>query len=177
MIEIEIIKIQVEEIDYSILSTNILNRVNKYNNKTRRETSAFVYYYLKKYKNIEVNFINNHPIIKNGYISISHSNEYVVIAYSTNRIGVDIEMERVISKRIINKMHSTTSNEFFRIWTKLEAYIKYSEIEGVDIRNINIDDINLYCFHKEVILDNNIYYLTVVCDNEVGENDIHIKTL
>lgn len=63
------------------------------------------------------------PIIKHGFISISHSNNYLIIAYSENPIGIDCELIRPIQLSLINKLKLDPINPMID-WCKRESVIK-----------------------------------------------------
>ena len=97
---------------------------------------CFAYYSLDKilsdiYKieNYEVEFINKKPYLKSRtkYFSISHSEEYLVIAISDFECGIDIEKIKkrdfvAISKRM--KFSCDKLEDFYKEWTKFEARYK-----------------------------------------------------
>lgn len=73
--------------------------------------------------------------LHNFYFNVSHSDDLTVIAVSDQNIGIDAEKLRTpnlkVAKRFcedeyayINKNPSPTA--FFEIWTKKEAYLKYT---------------------------------------------------
>jgi len=83
-------------------------------------------------ENREIEYKDKKPYLKNKkkFFSISHSNEYIVLAFSDYECGVDIEeiKERdfqAISKRM--KFNSATLEEFYVDWTKYEAEYKLGE--------------------------------------------------
>ena len=67
--------------------------------------------------------------IKGGFVSISHSRNLVVVAFSENPIGVDIEAadRRIDYKKIAERMKFENCNtpcDFFKCWTAYEADYK-----------------------------------------------------
>ena len=77
-------------------------------------------------------YIQNNPL----YYSISHSHDYVVCAFSKNKIGIDIEKIRDVDIQIMNQFATSNEkkyilkskkqlfNRFFTIYTLKEAYFK-----------------------------------------------------
>ncbi len=77
-------------------------------------------------------YIQNNPL----YYSISHSHDYVVCAFSKNKIGIDIEKIRDVDIQIMNQFATPNEkkyilkskkqlfNRFFTIYTLKEAYFK-----------------------------------------------------
>lgn len=71
------------------------------------------------------------PLLNEGYISISHSGEYKVMAISSKKVGIDIEKHRDINfQRIVSRFFKDTRisslNDFFGLWVKNEAYLKFT---------------------------------------------------
>lgn len=80
-------------------------------------------------KNSIVEFYGKKPFLKNRelFFSISHSGEYIVLAFSKFDCGVDIEKIKLrefeaISKRM--RFNCNTLKEFYVEWTKYEAEYK-----------------------------------------------------
>ena len=92
---------------------------------------------------------NGKPQINNDIginYSISHSNNIVICAVSRNNIGCDIEKIKTISSNIAERFFcegekaylndfsdSEFENEFFRLWTIKESYIKIDRKDGVKL--------------------------------------------
>ena len=81
--------------------------------------------------NREIEFVSGKPFLKTRekYFSISHSGEYIVLAFSDRDCGIDIEeiKERnfaAISKRMGFK--SDSKEDFYCEWTKYESEYKLS---------------------------------------------------
>lgn len=141
---------------------------------------------------------NGKPRINNDIginYSISHSDNIVICAVSRNNIGCDIEKIKKLSSNIaerffcegekayLNKFSdSDFENEFFRLWTIKESYIKMTGTGlriGLDSFEISFDkkaenraiikkkgrtencSIREYC-----IPDNNSYKISVCTENE-----------
>ena len=90
-------------------------------------------------------YIQNNPL----YYSISHSHDYVVCAFSKNKIGIDIEKIRDVDIQIMNQFATSNEkkyilkskkqlfNRFFTIYTLKEAYFK---MMGKNLNNmLNIE--------------------------------------
>lgn len=116
-----------------------------------------------KIKNRKIEFINKKPYLntREKYISISNSDEYLIIAVSDNECGVDIEkIKNRDFKSISKRMHfpANTLEEFYFDWTKYEAEFKL----GSKHKNI-----------KQTKLNN--YVLTAVSSNIQENFDIYIQ--
>ena len=102
------------------------------------------------YNNIFFNEYNK-PLIEGIFFNISHSYEYVVLAFSNNEIGIDIEKIRKVDLNIINGFCTDNEKDYilnskdkykslFEIYTLKESYFK---MLGTDLSNIkNVDLIN-----------------------------------
>mgnify|MGYP003291956360 CR=1 FL=1 len=69
------------------------------------------------------------------YFSISHSGEYIALAYDSKEIGIDIEKIGIFNQKISKKFFTVEENEYieksddknmasYKIWTSKEAYLK-----------------------------------------------------
>ena len=82
-----------------------------------------------KIENREIIFVEKKPVLKSGgkHFSISHSGDYIVLAFSDFNCGVDIEevTERDY-KKIAERMNFKSASliEFYNDWTKFEAEYK-----------------------------------------------------
>jgi hypothetical protein len=66
---------------------------------------------------------NDKPLLDQDFISLSHTGSLLAIAYHHQAIGIDIEMPRPISDRLINRLH-LDCNAPLESWCLKEAYIK-----------------------------------------------------
>ncbi len=118
---------------------------------------------LKEILNKEYN-IYNYEIIKNKngkpylkdnnlYFNISHKKKVIVIAFSYNEIGIDIEYidrDKNIKKTLLNSFFSKNEIEyidnnkekFFEVFTKKESYIKMLGKRVAEIKYIDIFDLD-----------------------------------
>lgn len=141
---------------------------------------------------------NGKPQINNDIginYSISHSNNIVICAVSRNNIGCDIEKIKTISSNIAERFFcegekaylkgfsdSEFENEFFRLWTIKESYIKMigtglrMGLAGFEIffdKNANKraiikrkDKIENCSIREYCIPDNNSYKISVCTEND-----------
>lgn len=87
---------------------------------------------LKDYYAIEertIDFVDNKPCLKNAekHFSISHSHEFIALAFSNFPCGIDIEKNTPRNtKKIANRMgfNVNTMDEFYAEWTTYEAKYK-----------------------------------------------------
>ena len=82
-----------------------------------------------KIEDREIEFVGKKPFLKNRkkFFSISHSNEFIALAFSDFDCGIDIEKIKLrefeeISKRMNFKCN--TLEEFYNEWTRYEAEYK-----------------------------------------------------
>lgn len=93
------------------------------------------------------------PYIKEvNHISISHSNDYIAIAFGKENIGIDIEepkekmlnlIPRILSEKEYRKFQMNPSTELAcKLWGAKEAVLKYIGDKNLDYRNdIQIENI------------------------------------
>ena len=91
---------------------------------------------------------------KNIHFSISHSGDFIAVATGENEVGIDIELLKDPTEKLIDRVCcenekvfiNTTENRakaFTEIWTKKEAYLKAlgtgidRELKSVDTTKIN----------------------------------------
>lgn len=77
---------------------------------------------------------NGKPYFKNRelYLSVSHSGDFAVCAVHSNPVGIDIELVRDFSDKILNNICNNEERfyigenavKFFEVWTAKEAYSK-----------------------------------------------------
>ncbi|MGT2929504.1 4'-phosphopantetheinyl transferase family protein [Streptococcus dentasini] len=140
---------------YRILSQKNTNRV-------LQSISAryMIFEYLKQNNStLKFNLSVNHcgrPIIigLNKFISISYSDNLVVVAISDSSVGIDVEnSKRKFPKIIIeNWQQEERLSDPFRIWTAKESYLKFL---GVGLKK-DLKDILIKCSsNTNIIIDNN----------------------
>ena len=129
-----------------LLPDNIINHCNKKKVLEKRNISISNYYKmsikLKELFNIDISdleFIDNKPIIKGCYISLSHTDKYYGFIISKEKVGIDIEniiANEKLAKRILdsNEYKEYEKNPIILTekWCLLECYYKM-------IGNMNID--------------------------------------
>ncbi len=125
-------------------------RISHINNDLRKKQSILAYSTLhfvlrKKYgidKPVILRDKNGKPFIKqNVYFNVSHSNNFVALAFSKNEIGIDIEKIRPIKRGVIKKY-----NLDLKTWTIKEAIIKANGLTLKEINNIKPNCENLGVF-------------------------------
>ena len=161
-----------------------LNKINLSNNpkviKRMIETEYVLYYLLKPYlgnTDFEFNIIGNgRPVLNkdNLYFSISHSNDYLVVAIGNTNISVDIEYidnKRLkIKDKLYNDSTNKAINDVIKDFTLKEAFIKYfSSSITVNLKTININDKFVYDNLNKLRYQSfkfNDYYISVLKENE-----------
>lgn len=90
--------------------------------------------------------------------NISHSGDYVAIAYGKEDVGIDIEQIREMDLKVANRFfhndeieYITRTNKeqnkrFFEIWTGKEAYLKYTG-QGI---NVPLDSVVVNIEEKKI---------------------------
>jgi len=148
--------------DLNILDKNKIDKIINTNNKKLSILSKYLLktilsqkYHLD-YNNIYYNG-NGKPLIKGVYFNISHSNNYVVLVFSNNKIGIDIEKIREVDLNISNYFCTDKEKDYilksnnkykslFEIYTLKEAYIKMLGTNLFNIKSIDsfiIDNLNI----------------------------------
>ena len=89
------------------------------------------------------------PVLKSGelYFSVSHSENIVVVGYSKNNIGVDIERMRERDFGRLAKRYgiSPEKHDFYKFWTRYEAVIKLGTTPKYEASQIIEQDYMLTC--------------------------------
>lgn len=126
--------------------------VSHISNKKRKKESLSVRILLHKLlpkSTLSYNNYNAPEIDDKQFISISHSDDFLAIMLSSQRIGIDIEKIsgkalQVSSKFILNNKHDELSKEKATlIWCCKEAIFKWYQKGNIDFKN----DISLEKFH------------------------------
>jgi len=108
------------------------NFVNESQKKIHRFTYLMLDRILKEFYNISnrsIVFNENKPVLETNEktFSLSHSGDYIVIAFSDCNCGVDIEKTKIRDyKKISERMgfNSASLKNFYYNWTKYEAEYK-----------------------------------------------------
>ena len=104
------------------------------------------------------------PVIENGFISISHTSEFVAIIVSDKSVGIDVERNREQIFRIAHKFVNSDEEKLFDtsslqvlsvIWNIKEAMFKLCDKSGIDFRkNLNVTKID---FTSSIVEGNLIF--------------------
>jgi len=108
------------------------------------------------------------PVLNFGYISISHSNQFLVIIYSNQPIGIDCEIIRPIQQSLIDKLNLDPINPILD-WCKRESIIKLLDDKSYLLKK----ELNDYYF--KTIPFNPL--LCIVLASTKPISDIQINTL
>ncbi len=105
------------------------------------------------------------PFIRlaNRKFSISHSGDYVMVAFSEKEVGIDLEKENeIVVEDIVTSMHheeieyvrnaSDKHSAFYNVWTRKEAYLKAI---GVGI----VEDLSKHNCLGEKVVEGSTYYI------------------
>ena len=65
------------------------------------------------------------------HFNISHSGDFLAVAFANSSVGVDVEKIRPVNPKIANRFFTKeeeefikNENDFFYVWTRKEAFIK-----------------------------------------------------
>ena len=143
---------------FNILNIKDQMKIKKLINIQDKKLSILSKYLLKNilsqkynldYNNIYYNKFNK-PLINGIQFNISHSNDYIVICFSKNKIGTDIEKIRETNLNIINffcteeekKYILNSKNKYkrlFEIFCLKEAYFKMQGTNLFNMKKINFN--------------------------------------
>ena len=147
-------------IEYNYLNEQDIDNLDKYENKTK--TKKYFGILLQKYiiklnYNIPIDHIkierefNGKPYFKNLDYNLSYCKNYVIIAYSDQELGIDIEDVKDGIEKIIEKYgdkHLIYKNNNIQntiIWTNIESYLKLIGTGLSKIDDIKINKYNEIC--------------------------------
>lgn len=116
----------------------------------------------------------------NCFISISHKEDYLVIAISNNDLGVDIEKINSKYRNVASKIYDEESfnkynnniDKIIKDWTILESFVKligknmYIDLKSLKLTNNQIIDHENNTYYYENIKFKNNYYITVASNLE-----------
>lgn len=156
--------------DYTSIEKNILTKYKKkeIKNEKTKFTHCLSYFLLEKMLkenyNIntpEITFVNKKPILKTKekHFSISHSKEYITIAFSDNNCGVDIEQIKPRDyEKIAEKMDFKVNSliDFYEKWTEYEAIYKLNSIKK-SIKKYKFKNYMLTCVSENPNEEYNFY--------------------
>jgi 4'-phosphopantetheinyl transferase len=144
---------------------------------------------------------NGKPFLKNSklFFNLSHSQEYLIIAFGKKALGIDIEKKKSLDVHRLSRRFFHPSEQqfilsgedpeeiFFRIWTWKESYIKWKGGSlPADLRkfNIQIKDNSLQVYENNKKIDRLFikeyrwkdYFITICSEeNHFPRDIIHIK--
>lgn len=120
---------------------------------------------------------------KSVYFNCSHSGRYAVCVISDSPVGVDIEQLSEVDERVTERVFtkeekeliSKDKNEFFRLWTRKESYLKLTS-EGLSSSPETVNTLNLKnCIFTEYTLKD---HCVTVCGKKCDSfSKISIETL
>lgn len=119
--------------------------------------------------------INHHNI----YFNISHTKEYLIIAIANSELGIDLEyiddnLDMSIKELIFSRQECElikTPKEFYTLWSKKEAYLKYLGTGFLtnDYKNTSLNLDSFQSSGKCKIITSqfeNDYILSIACNND-----------
>lgn len=126
---------------------------------------------------------NGKPLLDDGYVSISHSKDYVMVSYSKINHGIDIQFFKEIENKdsIVKKYfrnyyteYNNISNEekdefFFKLWSLKEATVKKDDSSVY----IDLNSENIYVFNTTLILNDSKYAFSAVTDESFELKEMH----
>ena len=115
------------------LSKSELVQYDKFSNNNRKLQYLLAHAIVKDVcgENISVDK-NGVPSVKSGFVSIAHKDNWVVVAISNNRVGLDIEntninRDFVGQSELLNLPISKDKDVFYKNFVKYESMFKYGK--------------------------------------------------
>lgn len=147
-----------------IMSPNRLEKYRAIGNEEQKKQCAAVAWLLYYAGIAESKGEKGKPIADKGYISISHSGDWALLAVSDSPVGVDIEKYRALNEAAIAQKKFTlaerqSGEDFFQIWVKKESMLKKS---GLGICELSRDTSE----HSFLILPDFSGYAAALCTDE-----------
>ena len=150
-----------DKIEVSNLPNNILKKIDS-NKSQLKKNQILAVHQILKHRNIPSQdlFYNDYgaPFLTNGlYISISHSEFFVAVCLSKEKVGIDLQIihEKIfkVSNKFINDLEKKLTEKknlekLTQLWTIKEAAYKYFAVGQLSLKNDIIvtqlgDDSNL----------------------------------
>lgn len=147
----------------------------------------FLFYILNRYYNVPAResdlkrspygklYLENCPV----HFNLSHSKDVIALAVGNKPVGIDVEKIREKQfSRVANVYFGNTASspeEFFRLWTKAEAFVKYrAGTVAADLKKIKIDGDELFYEGKKADLSIgtmkiNDFFLSVAGEEAVAD--------
>lgn len=100
---------------------------------------------------------NGKPQCANGFLSVTHSHDFLLIAHSAQDIGIDLEKIRPLKDELIKKFDLDPSNPILS-WCQKEALIKLYDDKHYLFKNITSE------YWKRIDIDER--YCCVVVSNQ-----------
>lgn len=163
----------IETSNISKVQAETLDKYQKkeFSDENKRKIHCLSYLLVDKFleevydiKSREIVFEEGKPILIDGgkHFSISHSEDFIAIAFSDSNCGVDIEKIKLREfKKIAERMkfEAETLGEFYEEWTKYEALYKLGKnIEYGSIANFDLDDYALTAVSEDPCEEYELYY-------------------
>lgn len=138
---------------YNELDDKHKSRIKNYNSVRLKQHLASLF--ILKQNNICLKKIkyneNGKPYTNNINFSVSHSDEYVVVAFSNRRIGIDIEKIKDYNHLLLKYLNISdeilSNKDFFVEYTKKESLIK---MLGLKLSDMNVS-YNM-CEYEEIYI-------------------------
>ncbi len=149
-----------------ILPENLLAKVNQYRSPVHQKQFLAKQILLQRHHLTDklMYLDSGKPVLTDQtYISISHSNDYVVVALSKQALGIDIEIPNPklesIARRFVRPDDILPENLFRLeqwqwVWTAKESIYKLAGIPGLSFKNdIKITDLDINTYKGKALLN------------------------
>ena len=113
------------------LSKSELAQYNKFNNKTRKKQYLVGHAIVKDVcgENVQTDE-NGAPYLNNGFISIAHKDNFVIVAISDEKVGIDIEnttvqRDFVAQSELLGLPKTRSLWDFYKEFVRYESKLKF----------------------------------------------------
>ncbi|MBO5927156.1 MAG: hypothetical protein J6Q38_06370 [Clostridia bacterium] len=115
----------------NLLPKNVMEHIHS-SHKINASSSIYAWELLRKISGIDLSNVkflpSGKPVILNSSISLSHSDNYVCVAFSKGVFNIGIDVEKINAKKneFLKKFFNTdlSLKQLFNLWTKHEATVK-----------------------------------------------------
>ena len=147
------------------LSESELSRYNRFTSKKRKLQYLLSHAIVRDICGENIIVENGTPIIKSGFVSIAHKDNWVLVAVSKKQVGIDIENTDVVrdfveQSELLGLPKTNDKETFYKNFVEFEARFKFGD---------GADKANTYFCEK----DN---YLICICTKEECQN-LHFISL